>query len=387
LAAAPPAHRAQFEADLRSAAADTARGVVTARARSTCNLWQIWTSYCVDVGADPFLLAYDDPIPLLQVYALRYRLGTLSASGRPVKKRQVEEALRAIGQTLSGLGFPDPRFPSTGGGKLEFRLRRQLAGYQRADPAPSRVKPIPIAVLQFAAATAASQNTPFSLTLVDMLILAFFFLLRPGEYVSSSSADAAPFRFANVHLFCGNRKLHLERASDQELWSATFVGLEFTNQKNCVKGEIIGLGRSGSDLWCPVRASIRRIIALRRHHAPPHTPLHSYWDGHRWCCIASTHLTAILRTAILVMGDQHGLQPSDVTARSLRTSGAMALLCANVDTDRIRLIGRWRSDEMFRYLHTQAAPLTKDLALRMLNHGSFVLIPNTPHAALVQALM
>jgi len=87
------------------------------------------------------------------------------------------------------------------------------------------------------------------------------------------------------------------------------------------------------------------------------------------------------------MGDQHGLQPSDVTARSLRTSGAMALLCANVDTDRIRLIGRWRSDEMFRYLHTQAAPLTKDIALRMLTHGSFVLIPNTPHAALVQALM
>ena len=65
----------------------------------------------------------------------------------------------------------------------------------------------------------------------------------------------------------------------------------------------------------------------------------------------------------------------------------MALLCASVDTDIIRLIGRWRSDEMFRYLHTQAAPLTKNLSRRMVDSGSYVPVPNTPHAQLVQALV
>ena len=58
----------------------------------------------------------------------------------------------------------------------------------------------------------------------------------------------------------------------------------------------------------------------------------------------------------------------------------MALLCAAVDTDIIRLIGRWRSDEMFRYLHTQAAPLTKNVSRRMVDSGDYVLVPNTPHA-------
>jgi hypothetical protein len=55
----------------------------------------------------------------------------------------------------------------------------------------------------------------------------------------------------------------------------------------------------------------------------------------------------------------------------------MALLCAQVDTNVIRLLGRWRSDEMLRYLTVQAAPVMRDFSSRMLNHGSFTLLPNS----------
>jgi hypothetical protein len=54
----------------------------------------------------------------------------------------------------------------------------------------------------------------------------------------------------------------------------------------------------------------------------------------------------------------------------------MALLCAHVDMDTIRLIGRWRSDEMLRYLHVQAAPLMRGFAARMLAGGNYTLLPN-----------
>jgi hypothetical protein len=53
----------------------------------------------------------------------------------------------------------------------------------------------------------------------------------------------------------------------------------------------------------------------------------------------------------------------------------MALLCAQVDTDVIRLIGRWRSDEMLCFLHVQAEPVMRHIAPRMLSHDSFVLHP------------
>ena len=63
----------------------------------------------------------------------------------------------------------------------------------------------------------------------------------------------------------------------------------------------------------------------------------------------------------------------------------MALLCAKVDPDIIRLVGRWRSDEMMRYLHAQCHPLMHTYASAMAHHGQFNLLPaqNVPQAAQV----
>ena len=64
-----------------------------------------------------------------------------------------------------------------------------------------------------------------------------------------------------------------------------------------------------------------------------------------------------------------------MNARSLRAGGAMALLCGRVDADTIRLVGRWKSDAMFRYLHAQALPLVRHLAHTMLNPWRFLPAP------------
>jgi hypothetical protein len=54
----------------------------------------------------------------------------------------------------------------------------------------------------------------------------------------------------------------------------------------------------------------------------------------------------------------------------------MALLCGGVDTDIIRLIGRWHSDEMLRYLHVQAEPVMRRHSTLMLSGGEYTLHPN-----------
>ena len=53
----------------------------------------------------------------------------------------------------------------------------------------------------------------------------------------------------------------------------------------------------------------------------------------------------------------------------------MALLCKQVDTDVIHLMGRWRSDEMLRYLHLQAQPVMEGFAEKMLQGGDYSLLP------------
>jgi len=44
--------------------------------------------------------------------------------------------------------------------------------------------------------------------IADMLLLGFFFLLRPGEYAYTDNANAAPFRICDTHLMINNRCLH-----------------------------------------------------------------------------------------------------------------------------------------------------------------------------------
>ena len=75
------------------------------------------------------------------------------------------------------------------------------------------------------------------------------------------------------------------------------------------------------------------------------------------------------------MGPQVVFTPEDVSAQSMRAGGSTALLVARVDIDMIRLMGRWRSNIMLRYLDTTAQTFTEGLTSRMVQHRNYALIP------------
>ena len=187
--------------------------------------------------------------------------------------------------------------------------------------------------------------------------IAYYFLLRPGEYLHTTSEHA--FRMEDVIFRIHDVEYSAATTPLDQLDLATFAGLTFTEQKNGVKGEVIGLTLSGDDLACAVRALTRRVRHLRAHHAPPNTKLYTYFDSNRRPHhIGSSHLTELLRLACLL----HHLPTDTVSARALRTTGATALLQGHVPISLIQLVGRWRSDEVFRYLHTQSETLMQPLA-------------------------
>jgi hypothetical protein len=157
---------------------------------------------------------------------------------------------------------------------------------------------------------------------------------------------------------------------------AGFATLEFTTQKNGVRGKVIRLGCTG-DYYSPVKALQRRIRHLLEHNAAPDTPLASYFDEAKWYRITPSQITTALRLAVATFDpNSMGFNPQDVSARSLRAAGAMPLLCAHVDTNIIRLVGHWRSDKMLRYLHVQAEFVMRDFSKRMLADRYFNLLPN-----------
>ena len=179
-------------------------------------------------------------------------------------------------------------------------------------------------------------------------------MLRSGEHCYTN--ENKPLHARQISFSIGTRKLEPFKCTYDKLREATSSSITFETQKNRQKGEIIAHGISGHAVACPTKALARRIIHVRSIGGSPNTPLCSIArHANGWVVVTSSLLTNLLRSATVLEPDS-GVIPEKVQTRSLRAGGAMALLCAQVDSDMIKLVGRWRSDAMFWYLHAQATP-------------------------------
>ena len=147
-----------------------------------------------------------------------------------------------------------------------------------------------------------------------------------------------------------------------------------------MRGEKVGHTRSGTSKACPIVAVAEQIIALRNAGASDTTPLCSYQPqpGMPLRQLTARDFTDALRLEAALSNDRLGISPKDVTVGCFRTTGAMALFCAGVDGHRIRLIGRWNSWQMLRYLHMQANAVMTGFATRMLVGGSHERLASDP---------
>lgn len=268
--------------------------------------------------------------------------------------------MRQVGQAFSKVGLLDPRLSKFSPSKLDFRITRLLAGWKRKDGGATRRRPLPWALLKtatrLARLPAASRK---SQTMNALMWLGYFFLLRPGEYLRTSTGRH-PFTISHVFLRINGVEysgatipLHL---LNEELVS--FAGFRFDMQKNGVPDEKIGLGRATDPYICPVKAIIRLLRSLRSDpNLPADTPLYCYVNEQGSLLqITDRQMTQYLRAIALSVETEQ--LPS---IGALRCTGATALLEGNVPVSLIKLLGRWRSDEVFRYLHTQSEPLMSSL--------------------------
>jgi hypothetical protein len=153
-----------------------------------------------------------------------------------------------------------------------------------------------------------------------MIVLAFFFLLRPGEYTGTPS-DTTPFTLQDVQLWIGHQRFLATTIPIQDLSRVTFVALTFTTQKNGVRGEVIGLGWSGNPVLCPVIAATRRIAHLRTCRAPATTPLATYYLSPAPTPIRPADITAALRCSTAIIGPTVGFLPSAAGGTVVRSRG------------------------------------------------------------------
>jgi hypothetical protein len=238
------------------------------------------------------------------------------------------------------------------------------------------VKPIPIIIIVYILVQAYDNHRSESdLAIAGMLVIAFFFMLRPGKYTGATSYDA-PFRQEDVHLYIGGRKLNSHSASLVELDAASSVSYKFMTQKNGICDEKLVQGRSGSGLCCLVRATVRRIKHHGLHKSKANVPSASYYRTSRRTAIKPKDITDVLCQAMTSNYHRTGVYASEISARSLRAGGAMTMLFGKIDINSIRMMGRWHSDAMVRYLHVQAQPIIGNYAAKMFNEGTYTFQPD-----------
>ena len=123
--------RDECYADWCTLQADTALRGSASRHTTTATSWQLWQTFCTSLGLHAECLPTGDPIPLLQVFAQRYRTGFLAPCGRLVRARTVEDALREVGLTYTRMGAPDPRLNVFG--KMDYRLTLMIRAWKTTD--------------------------------------------------------------------------------------------------------------------------------------------------------------------------------------------------------------------------------------------------------------
>jgi len=111
--------------------------------------WTLWEAYCNELRVDKYLRDVEPKLPFLTVFAVRLLDGSLAPRGKPIKAASVVDYLCTISEEISILGAdPDPRYGLNS--KLHVLLHQQYRSYDKTDPPPHKVKPIPIQLLAHA---------------------------------------------------------------------------------------------------------------------------------------------------------------------------------------------------------------------------------------------
>lgn len=170
-----------------------------------------------------------------------------------------------------------------GNGNTSIRIRLQYWAYFRQEPLPKRVKPVPVQVMHRIVRVAMASCDEELMAASNMIIIAYFFLVQPGNYTSKT---ITPLTLKDVGLYCGGQHFGSLASSEHTIRSSNHPSLEFTTQKNVLQGKVITHVASTDLIVCPTAALVRRVIHLRRAGTGPDQLLASYCQCQWWGCVA-----------------------------------------------------------------------------------------------------
>jgi hypothetical protein len=310
----------------------------------------------------------DERIELMAAFAERVRHGHYG-NGARVRAGTVQVALCAIGKTFEMDGLPNPLYRTDG--KYWLQIERQIEGYRRQDPPAQHKLAVPIRLVEFLADLGANSTLPKVQAICDMSTIAFYYLLRVGEYTShrkSENRRTKQFRACDITFYDKHFNIITNSAPLSILYTATKATMRITNQKNGTRGSLISHDASGTKA-CPIRALARRVHHIMSHpQCTDHDIISTYYSttSKRPRPLQAGDINKMIKSAVRALRlDEKGFPPEAVSSHSLRAGGAMAMHLNHIDRDTIRKQGRWSSDTFLMYIHEQISAFSAGLSAKM----------------------
>lgn len=226
-------------------------------------------------------------------------------------------------------------------------------------------------------------------TIGDLALIAFYYLLRVGEYTVKHSRNhtkqTIQFRYKDVTFFKKDahgrlRQLH-RMASTSDIMTADSATLKLDNQKNGWKGVCIHQQTNGEPILCPVRALGRRILHIRQFAFSPDTFLSTFVSsGGRFDVTDNDMRNSLKRAAELLNYPTYKGIPIDrIDTHSLQSGGANALSLSGYSDREIQKMGRWRSATFKEYIREELNCFSHGMSKNMKRSFNFVNISGGVH--------
>jgi hypothetical protein len=312
--------------------------------------------------------AHPDTDKLL-TFAIAVREGQYG-NRAPVTVQLVKRALRHVAQRLVLDGHPNPRKASPAQHSLDLPISRLLKSYRDSNPPPEPKLALPISTI-----TAISEHyrwSPHLDAVADLVTIAFFYLLRVGEYTSPATRQekrTIPLRMCDVRLW--KQGVILPHSSGlTTLLTADSATICIAHTKNGMKGAVVHHEAFGGPI-CLVVALAKRIANIQ--HGPQTGLLNTVYHS---SCGPSKVTDRNIGIAVRWGATHDGLlfkgyTLNPILSHSLPTGGATALKLAGALDSTIMWVGRWTSLTYLTYIHTQIGALTAGLAWKMSSAFTF----------------
>jgi hypothetical protein len=270
---------------------------------------------------------------------------------------------------------------------MHLAFTRLYHAYRGEDPASEPQLALLVKVFLNIAEVEGKSADPLEQAMADFVTIAFYFLLRVGEYTSSSSTKktrTVQFRRNDItfwrELPTGQTYRLSPDAPLESLLQASSVTLRLSNQKNGVRDATLTHEPVEGE-FCPVKATARRYAASR--HASPTNAFAMLCQYAPNKIVTAKHIAQVLqRAAFRTTIWMEGFELDRIGPHSIRASGAMHLYLNNVPEATIMNIGRWQSRTWLTYIHNQIAAVTAGVSRIMLRpipfYNTAVRQPITP---------